>query len=441
MAVKSLSKDDRGISLVEVLVSVAILAIICVPVFSSFRTSSVLNNRAHHTQKLNLRAQEEMETIKSCTVGEYETKVTSSKDEDGNHGTVEYGTVPPEYRTAFPDAALYPDELFCKVTYTQKDVPLAGRKYTVTTVMDPIPYSQYSIAGKGFSQDTNVFGITAVDEIDGLKFPLVAHEINRYEGKNDSGLSAVLGNLLGKRLGDDVTNTTQLLDICQKTKKAVKVTITGSESLGWVRVVCDVSYMVPAEPPHDEINLDYNVYAGKFDLEEEKDKAGNFKGWKRGGNVFIFAKPWQERFGSPASDYNPKENSIEIVNQYEGSHPLNLYLVRGNYQDNSITPPSKWGLNFDQVILTDRKGSRLIYADLSPGQEPLGYRGADEDFQGNFYTNIKGAGLTRQLRNEDLEMAVGRDSPGLRCAQVTVTFTDQKDGGIKAKLTSVKEIR
>ena len=75
---KRKSLNNKGFSLVEVLVCIALLAVISVPIFAGIRTSAKLNFNAHNTQMLTSYAQEELEIVKALSVDAYTQRMSSA---------------------------------------------------------------------------------------------------------------------------------------------------------------------------------------------------------------------------------------------------------------------------------------------------------------------------------------------------------------------------
>lgn len=427
---------NDGFSLVEVLVCIVILAIICIPLFSGFVTSSGLNLRAHHTQVATAYVQEVVEDMKRMPVETFTQEIRNSSDIDGNpNGTVtEY--VDTALQSNFPG---YEEELFKVITCRKENVQIGGKTYELEAVYDPTPYSAFFAGGTETAADVNVFTTSEVENVDGLKYPVISGEINKYEGTGDTGASYLYD--LWWMLSDSERASTSLNDLYNKTHKKVDIVIKNAGSSA-IKVVCDVSY----EVPEYSVKKTYNVYNSEFEIKEAVDSGGNFIGYEGGGKVYIFAKAYQDQSGMMSGGMIA-DNTIGIINSYSGAHPLEVYLVRGYYSDATSANPNplvRRGVNFDRVYLSNGS-SQKEYSTLSAGEVLTGEVAAG-DANGypnmNFHTNIKGRNLTRILTSDDMEQTIGKDVAKLRCYQLTVTLTDVTDAGnIKtaAHIVSAKE--
>lgn len=430
MSGRSKGKGNEGASLVEILVSIAVLSIICIPLFEGFGTSSSLNKRAHHTQLETTYVQETLENMKQLSVEDYTAGVLAAADKDGNST----GRV-----TKVKDEALagkfpgYAEELFTVIKCEVADIELGGKTYNLEAVYDPLPYS--SAAESESAADVNVYGYSEVQDIDGMKYPVIANEINKYEGSSDTA-AAYLKDLWWM-LPEGSRDSVSLNELYTKTNKTVDVIIKDSGSSA-IKVICDVTY----EVPDYGVERTYNVYNSSFGLTELRDADGNFVSYLSGGRIYIFAKAYQDQTGTLGGGMI-NDNTIRITNYHVGQ-PLAIYLVRGYYSGASVTNPDpvyKNGVNFDHVYLSDGVSTKL-YSSLAPGEAPTGELLSDsgDGFPNmDFRTNIKGNRLMRGLTTEDMEQTIGKDVSKLRCYQLTVTLTDADSGKIAAQTVSAKE--
>lgn len=430
--VKEKKIGNRGSSLVEVLVGIAVLAIICVPLFSGFRTSSYLNSRAHYTQAATIYAQSVIEDMKRMSVKEFTEEILNETDEKKDPAGTITREVDTQLYALFPG---YEEELFTIIRCRQKNIRIDGKAYDLEAVYDPTPYSAMKNDSSESAADVNVFGIAGVQGVDGLKFPVISAEINMYEGTGEAAASFLKD--LWWMVPEKERNGINLGELYDKTKKTVDVIIRGSGSSS-IKVVCDVTY----EVPEYSVKKTYNVYNSSYELVEKKDEQGNFAGYLTGGRIYIFAKAYQDQSGAMGGRMI-RENTIKITNYYVGQ-PLDIYLVRGHYSEaapDNPDPAFKKGVNFDHVILSDGN-SEKEYSSLTPGEILTGEILSDSSkgYQNmNFRTNIKGTNLARMLTTEDVEQTIGKDVSKLRCYQLTVTLTDTERKETAAQVVSAKE--
>lgn len=438
---------QKGFSLVEVLICIALLVLICVPLFATLELSADNSRRAHHTQMETEYAQEIMETLKSTELEVFTAEIEAAIDEAGNpSGEVKskLDTAAKEKFAGYDDPTIYGDELFEVITCTQKNIRIGGKLYDMSIELNPVIYSDTDANAGDKAANVNTFAVVNINEIDGLKFPVISDEINSYEATEGANASAVLYNLLAQvresQLSSLGENTNEhLLTIYENTVKTVNVKIsdTGATetevTIGGVtyiknsiKVVCDVSY----EMSYGGVSVKqvYNVYSGIFELKGEKTttpSGENVKSWETGGDVYIFARAYNERVGVCAG-HMLGANNIVIENTYSGTGDINVYLVAGRYSNGS-------GVHFNNV-----KVDGSTYCNSPSHTEILLGEGKYDNTR--FHTNIKGMITSIAIASETEIATIGRDKPKLRCYEVLLTLTEQDTGKLVTHITSTKNM-
>ncbi len=445
-------RSDTGFSLIEVLVCIAIVALISVPIMAGFRASALYTNRAHSTQVVTAYAQETLETVKSVDVDTFKAQILAFTDADGNaNGSVDESDVDTALQAQFDS---YPAELFKRIVCRQNNIEIGGDRYNMEVVYDPVDYSQkkdptLDAFSNTPADDANVYAVNEVGAVNGMLFPVIADEISKYEGTGSSA-AAVLYNLQGQlkknQLIEADSEESRIATIYQNLTKKVKVTISdnGAETtttLGGtnyvknvIKVTCDLTY----ESTYNGVALKqiYNVFSGNYELLGRLSGPGMVEEWEKGGNIYIFARAYQDQFLLNA----PSANIIEIENNYSGSGKLDIYLVRGYYFDKAsetAEATNKRGLQFDQVIVNGTTYSSMPQATVLSGEL--------SDGNTYFHTNIKGMFANRQLQTSDFEATIGMAKPSLRCYKVTIQMYERDDAGNDgdevANIETTKEIR
>jgi prepilin-type N-terminal cleavage/methylation domain-containing protein len=327
-------KSSAGFSLVEVLVCIALLAIVCVPLLSGFRTSAVLNNKAHYTQKVTAYAQEELETIKTFSVEDYTAQFTGAGTEPGVTYTyiasdsdaewVDLRTKADAIMSSFnPGVTLSDDkkkELFNPFICEKKGIQIGSKTYTMRASFMPAEYSQYD--KRTSAAGVNVAGYFDIAEADAVKFPVITDEINQYDEMSAGILAAKL-----EEIGESKTEA----DILSNMKKTIDIDIQSSASEGTVDVRCDITYAYPAASPKAEAN--YCVYKASYELYPAVETGSLRIGAESGGSVFIMANAYRSLNVSCINELNIMVDGSEDV-----------YLVAGHasgtediYNFNTIT--------------------------------------------------------------------------------------------------------
>lgn len=431
-------EDNGGFSLLEVLVCIAVLALICVPVLRGFETSSWYNKRAYETQNITAYMQQLTETVQHVSKESFEQSVNAAG-----------GSISRELNVAqqnkFPETnpgETYPEELFTVTTCLQEKVTIAGKSYDVKVVYDPVAYSEKKAAAvsalESGAEDINVYTAVDIASVDGMKFPVIADEINAYDGTKENAsatekdISAVLYNLLNRltkneRSAAGLPEAELLKKLYENTGKEIQVCVRQYGNR--IQVNCDIIYECTWPRTIREV---YNVYQSNFELVQNQDESGNFVSWKKGGKIYILAKAWQEQGKLKAS--MPRYNKITFHNETDAATPpLELYLVRGYYYnlDGAGGVVNQRGLHFDEVSID---GS--VYAKMS---SPNVLTGEFSTGRTNLYTNIKGQMTGRQLMSGDFEAVIGRERARVRCYEVTMTLTDRSSGTVAARIVTTKE--
>lgn len=424
--------------MLEVLVCIAVLALICVPVLRGFETSSWYNKRAYETQNITAYMQQLTETVQHVSKESFEQSVSAAG-----------GSISRELNVAqqnqFPETnpgETYPEELFTVTTCLQEKVTIAGKSYDVKVVYDPVAYSEKKTAAvsalESGAEDINVYTAVDIASVDGMKFPVIADEINAYDGTKENAsatekdISAVLYNLLNRltkneRSAAGLPEVELLKKLYENTGKEIQVRVRQYGNR--IQVNCDIIYECTWPRTIREV---YNVYQSNFELVQNQDESGNFVSWKKGGKIYILAKAWQEQGKLKAS--MPRYNKITFHNETDAATPpLELYLVRGYYYnlDGAGGVVNQRGLHFDEVSID---GS--VYAKMS---SPNVLTGEFSTGRTNLYTNIKGQMTGRQLMSGDFEAVIGRERARVRCYEVTMTLTDRSSGTVAARIVTTKE--
>lgn len=427
--------SNKGFSLVEVLVCIAILTVISIPVLTGMRTAARLNFDANSTQRLTVYAQQELERIKSLPAQEYAAYLASQGGH--SHEIIDDSVYPEVFARAQSVQASFSEvgsldpaalkELFTPFYCELENIEISGSEYTMRAIFEPAPYSRENGTGQYFAQDINVSLMTDMEEADASRFPVISDEINQYDG-NGSGTSAVVSNI--KTRLEAMGTAAAEEEIAKGMKKETEVEISTNAAGGEVNVICDVTYS------YGTVELYYRVYNGTYKYSPTKAEVdagavtGVSAGEQSGGNVFLFARAFQDT-AFAAEESAHCINTISIINHSSVDMPVNVYLVRGFQTD--ITGTHKMDYNFDSVLLN---GTEYLLGDTS-GESSVG--------EGRFYTNIKSKNWNRcgLISSEDSEneKIVGRGEYKTRCYDVTIELIEEAADGsreVKARIESTK---
>lgn len=430
-------RNNKGFSLTEVLVCIALLAVISVPVFAGIRTSAKLNFNANNTQMLTAHAQEELEIVKALSVDAYTARMSGagvSRTDiiDGTDFPDQF-TRSQNIQSAFSGiaslSAQQKKELFTPFYFQQPTVSIGNKNYTMNVIFEPAPYSVENAGTDTMASDINVSSLLGTVEADGAIYPVITDEINQYEG-SDGTNDTIVANLKVKLNALGIDKTVDEI-ATQMTKKVDVNVATETDGAGkkQVRVTCDVTYTC------DTAEVYYRVYSGTYPYAPTvSEKAANpaimdAPGESSGGNVFIFAKAYQPA-GVAVSDSAHCKNIISISGGADTDAPVNVYLVRG-YTLNP-TGTFKTDYNFDEVLVN---GVNYLSSPdmLEQGQTSFG--------DGRFVSNIHSSNWNRSgnidSTESEVEKLLGSGDYAARCYHVTVELID--DSGQKvASVESTK---
>ncbi len=428
---------DQGFSLVEVLVCIALLAVISVPVFASIKTAVKLNFNAHNTQMLTTYLQEELEIVKALSVESYTKRmagksITPTEITDGSTFTAIYDRAVAA-QNSFGDlsslTAEQKKELFTPFYFEQSPVEVGGETYRMRVFYEPAPYSVANTGGSWSSSDINISSLTGMVEADASKYPVIMDEINQYEGNNGT-TDTIIKDLQARlnALGIDKTDA----EVTAQMKKQTDVSVTMQpDGAGGkqVCVTCDVTYSCDAAEIYYRVYNGYYPYAPTVAQKAADPAIMDGVGETSGGNVFIFAKAYQPQ-GIAVTESAHCNNVINITGGNDADAPVNVYLIRGHVLDSTNT--YKTDYNFDEVNINSV--NFLNSADMLA-------RGECNFGDGKFVTNIHSASWNRSGNKDsdesELEKLVGGGDYDARCYQVTIELIDAA-GNVAASVDSTK---
>ncbi|MDO4965772.1 MAG: type II secretion system protein [Lachnospiraceae bacterium] len=255
--------DNNGFSIVEVLVAVAILAVVFAPILKTFSTAASVNGRAQKVQNVTSLAEGVMEDVKGKSIqellelGNIRTDVTfEAFDKDGNHTESDI-TKGKKYTVFYED-----------ITATQ------GITYDAKVTIDTDKYStdksSMSEGDEGYSDisDANIRELPQINKVDSHNHAVISWEINQYDDKALENLAAENSTSGG---GVSALKTSY----AYSAEKDINITI--KEDSGLTKISCEIEY----KPGNStDKSLKYLVYNGYFE-----DQATAPLG---GPNVYLF---------------------------------------------------------------------------------------------------------------------------------------------------------
>lgn len=422
-------ETNKGFSLVEVLVCIAILAIVSIPILSGMRLSAKLNNDAHKTQKVTAYAQAELEKIKVLSAEEYKKWITDNGGEVVPITTGEIfeksEKIKNDFITRHPGETFQADklkQLFEPFECRIKDIKIGNQAYQARILFEPAEYSKMNKGSSLYAYNINVTALGDVAEADGAVFPVISDELTQYEGiqdENGETMPAVVFNIHNRLEAKGIT--ANLADIGKGMTKTFEIEIITETDQ--VKVKANLMY------EYGGVKLQYQVYNASYRYtptvaDASKPEVKEEPGEKGGGNVFLFARPLQCLKALPTESRHCY-NSLQITRSGDTSIPIQVYLVRGYYEDSS---GSKKEYNFDEIKVD---GNTYL---PSAGGNMSGFMKSNTL---TFYTNIKKSKWDLNNERDEEERMIGKGEYDARAYGVTIEILNE-DGEAQAHMETVK---
>lgn len=311
-------KDNKGFSLVEVLVAVAVLAIVFTPVLNSFTTASKTNSRAQHIQNATSLAEDVMEKVKSTSIEQlHKESLPGGSGAKIGQTTVDASNIvftgtsfTPSESTAFSFKPPY--------SFTYKNVTVTqGREYDAIVDITTDDYSLGSPSSTTVdASDANTFEVPKINKIDSTQHAVLSWEINSLD-------KSAIARLVDENKLNTSEESQMKADVKDAGYKTTTITLKkevytytkedgSSESRDMIKVSCSVEYDANTASCPKKVN--HLVYTGYFD-----DISTSATG---GPNVYLFYSTIR---GAGGADFF-KNESIIVDDQTSGM-VHNIYLI------------------------------------------------------------------------------------------------------------------
>ena len=291
--------NDKGFSLVELIIVVSILAIAAIPLIRSMGMATRVNAKAQSMQNATSLAESIMEEIKSTPIDTLKSK----------YGTDFSGGVMTITRSG--------------VTATQ------GEKFIATITIDTNKYSDDSDtttdAGKVIA--ANVLKLPAIEEVDTLSQAVLtsAKEFNRYDSAAQS--------FFNEKNDDDPTSDPAhprpiAATITSKTINITKDNAKGVNIGKGVTVKASVTYEDDASPKNTYVR---DLYTGSFIAEDRDDGSGLPKNLD--SNIYIFYQKGSSIPEGVTEVINITDNSAPQIDPSSPTDSHRVYFIRQKIGD------------------------------------------------------------------------------------------------------------
>lgn len=408
---KSIINDNSGLSIVEVLVAVAILAIVFVPLLKTFTQASTINSKAQKLQNVTSLAEGVMEDVKGKSIQELHDLAVddasvsfSPLDEDGTLTKGNLKNVPP-YIVTYED-----------ITATQgikydAEVTISTEKYKSTDRKNERE-SNPDVAGD--VSDANIRKLPQINKVDSNRNAVLSWEINKYDNK-------ALENLAAENSVSDSDIATLKNSYKTTAEKYINIEIKDDAGSSSTKVSCEVEYRTGNA---SDKSLRYLVYTGYFPEPLASEPAGP--------NIYLFYTLSENVKDGASNIADPiKREHIKIEDKTTGKRHNIYFIMQDGVNELKTTNGSKVTLNvsgsgysesisYDDSSIIDNATTRLA-----------GGSTTDESDDVYFFSNLK----DKNGNNGELFNSKSKD----RIYYVTVEITEHGKTEVLGTYTSTMQ--
>ena len=303
---KSIINDNSGLSIVEVLVAVAILAIVFVPLLKTFTQASTINARAQKLQNVTSLAEGVMEDVKGKSIQElHDLAVDDPKvsflplDKDGTLTKGNLNNVPP-YTVTYEN-----------VTATQ------GITYDAVVTIATENYKNKTKGADdiGDVSDANIRELPQINKVDSNKNAVLSWELNKYDNKALENLA--VENFAPKNSVTEPDIATLKESYKDTAEKYINIEIKEDTDTSSTKVSCEVEYKTGKNA--SDKSLKYLVYTGYFVEPLASEPAGP--------NIYLFYTLSENVKDGASNIADPiKKENIKIEDKTTGKRH-NVYFI------------------------------------------------------------------------------------------------------------------
>ena len=303
---KSIINDNSGLSIVEVLVAVAILAIVFVPLLKTFTQASTINARAQKLQNVTSLAEGVMEDVKGKSIQELHDLAVERADvsflpldKDGTLKKGNLNNVPP-YTVTYEN-----------VTATQ------GITYDAVVTIATENYKNKTKGADdiGDVSDANIRELPQINKVDSNRNAVLSWELNKYDNKALENLA--VENFAPKNSVTDPDIATLKESYKDTAEKYINIEIKEDTDTSSTKVSCEVEYKTGKNA--SDKSLKYLVYTGYFVEPLASEPAGP--------NIYLFYTLSENVKDGASNIADPiKKENIKIEDKTTGKKH-NVYFI------------------------------------------------------------------------------------------------------------------
>lgn len=366
---KSIINDNSGLSIVEVLVAVAILAIVFVPLLKTFTQASTINSKAQKLQNVTSLAEGVMEDVKGKSIQELHDLAVERAgvsflplDEDGTLTKGNLNNVPP-YTVTYEN-----------VTATQ------GITYDAVVTIATENYKNKTKGADdiGDVSDANIRELPQINKVDSNKNAVLSWELNKYDNK-------AIENLAAENSVTDSDIATLKESYKKTAEKYINIEIKEDTDTSSTKVSCEVEYKTGNVKDEEESDksLKYLVYTGYFVEPLASEPAGP--------NIYLFYTLSENVKDGASNIADPiKKENIKIEDKTTGKRHNVYFIVQDGINKLSTYNGSEVSINvsgsgYSETISYDKNSIIPDAITLLAG----GSTTDDESDDVYFFSNLK----------------------------------------------------
>lgn len=264
-----LNTNNKGFSIVELIVCVAILSIASMPILRSFNIAIKTNVKAQSMQNATSLAEGVMEEIKGHSITELETIYSSAAGEGNDSADIVKKTSNSNsyVRGKLPsgkDGVVIKEADGVYIFYKKDAVADSGEKFDVVASIDA--KSVYNVEQEPTgtpipdASDANSKELPVLERLDTGKNAAISTEINKY----DESAIPTLIDMFYDLERDDYVSADPDISVSNRYKK---ITVTVNENTTKTKVNCDVTYSATISKGSNSHDLDFtkNIYSAEYD--------------------------------------------------------------------------------------------------------------------------------------------------------------------------------
>lgn len=399
-----MKKDNKGFSLLELMIAVVILAIIIVPMLHGFVSSYRVNAKSRHLMRATTLAQDEMEIFEKEKIEDL--LVMEDTDAAGNK-KLRYAVDEKKFKKTVDGK----EQEHATYEFKRTGVINDGsdrEMFDVVVTLNPTVVPD-GAAGIGVYEDKNTKNLLVMNTVSGVDSATYIQRIRNEVNANGAD-EEVYKLYYARQLPDNVTGLNWTAGMfAQELDRTITLKIEQENQAGVMTTVVKVRY--DYKTGYDNVPAEYREYTTKdkiiFNNAQTLDEEGNPIELK---SVYLYYAP---RYNDAAMEalMGKKVSPDEIVIENKDKLPVNIYIIRQNILD-PTDDTKKLGVYWDDTTKTTAYKVPNGYDVNVTINEGIG---ADGMTYGRYFTNLN-LGLQpgiMGLGNEAKITLKDCDSPGM----------------------------